>query len=317
MGMNLHRRRLGNTGLEVGEIGFGAWQLGDRRDWEAMDEDTAATLVEAALAGGVDLFDTAPNYGDGRSEEILGEVLQGRHDKVVLVSKFGHTPAGPKDFSVSWLRPSVEASLARLRTDRLDVLLLHNPPTALYAGTDPLWEALEGLRAEGLIRHYGASLDTAEEIESCLANTGSEVLEVLFNVLHQDARRAFAAVRARDAGILVKIPLDSGWLSGRYRAGSRFTGVRARWSPEEIARRAELVAQVDGLTDDGTPLARRALAFVLSYPEVGCVLPGMRTPSQLRGNLAAAGASLAPAVRRRLEIFWDDLTRDGRERLPW
>lgn len=313
----MHMRNLGRTKLSVSEIAFGAWQLGNVDDWGAMDDATAHRLVAAALERGVNLFDTAPNYAATRSERLLGEALAGRRRDVVLVSKFGHPPEGEKDFSVERFRESLDGSLSRLRTDYLDVLLLHNPPMEMYAGRDPLWDALELARREGRIRHYGASLDFAPEIELCLANTGSEVLEVLLNVLHQDARRAFPAVKARGAGVIAKVPLDSGWLTGRFDAESRFSGIRARWSREEIARRAALVGELDWLAEEGGSLTAAALGYLLAYDEVSSVIPGIRTPEQLEGAVEAAGRPLSAETRVRLEGFWERFTNDGRELLPW
>lgn len=313
----MRQRRLGRTGLTVSEIGFGSWQLGNREEWDGPHGDEARALVEAAVAAGITLFDTAPNYAAGESERILGEVLGPRRRDVVLVGKFGHTPAGPKEFTVEWFWPSLEASLRRLRTDHLDVLLLHNPPFDLYAGTDPLWKAFDAARSQGMIRHYGASLDFSAEIEACLRNTGSDVLEVLFNILHQEARRAFPAVRAREAGILAKVPLDSGWLTGRYDAKSRFTGIRARWSEADVARRAELVASLDRLTADGRSLAETAIGYVLAYDEVSCVIPGIRTRAQLEANCRAGNRRLGPGERARLESFWEAFTGGGARLLPW
>ena len=313
----METRRLGKTGLVVSEIGFGAWQLGNDDDWEGMDERSALDLVAAACDRGVNLFDTAPNYAATGSERLLGKALVGRRHDVVLVSKFGHPPTGPKDFAVERFVESLEASLRRLRTDYLDVLLLHNPPPEMYDGADPLWEALARAREQGKIRHYGASLDFAAEIEACLANTGSEVLEVLFNILHQDARRAFPLARAADAGIIAKVPLDSGWLTGRFDAQSRFAGIRSRWSREQIVRRAALVDQLRWLATDRMSLATAALAYVLAYDEVGCVIPGIRTREQLEVNTTAAGMAMSRPDKERLESFWDTFTDGGRELLPW
>ncbi len=313
----MKKRILGSTGLEVSEIGFGAWQLCNSDSWGGMDDQTALRLINEAIEGGINLFDTAPNYAATRSESILGEALKHRRDNVVIVSKFGHTPEGPKEFSVDWFWKSLEASLGRLQTDYLDVLLLHNPPAEMYAGTDPVWTALEKARGQGKIRHYGASLDFAGEVEDCLANTSSEVLEVLFSVFHQDVRRAFAAVREREAGIIAKVPLDSGWLTGRFDASSRFEGIRSRWSAEEITQRAELVSGISWLVDDGSELAHKAIGYLLSYDEVSCVIPGIRTPQQLESNLAATNYRLAPEEREQLEAFWDRFTENGANLLPW
>ena len=313
----MNKRNLGSTGLEVSEIGFGAWQLCNSESWGGMDEPTALRLVDEAIDGGINLFDTAPNYAHTKSESILGKALKNKRDDVILVSKFGHTPEGPKLFSVDWFWESLEASLGRLQTDYLDVLLLHNPPSDMYAGTDPVWAALEEARAQGRIRHYGASLDFAAEVEDCLSNTGSEVLEVLFNVFHQDVRRAFGAVREHNAGIIAKVPLDSGWLTGRFDANSQFEGIRARWSKEEIAQRAELVSEIAWLVEDGSELAHKAIAYLLAYDEVSCVIPGIRTQQQLASNLAAADCQFAPDEKTRLEALWDRVTDEGSKLLPW
>lgn len=313
----MNKRLLGSTGLEVSEIGFGAWQLCNSDSWGGMNEKTALRLIDEAIDGGINLFDTAPNYAATQSERVLGKALKSRRDKVVLVSKFGHTPKGPKEFTVAWFWKSLDASLGRLQTDYLDVLLLHNPPSEMYAGKDPVWAALEDARAQGKIRHYGASLDLAAEVEDCLANTGSEVLEVLFNVFHQDVRRAFAKVRERQAGIITKVPLDSGWLTGRFDANSRFEGIRSRWSAEEIAQRADLVSSIQWLVEDGSELAHKAIGYLLSYDEVGCVIPGIRTLQQLESNLAATQYRLTPDEREKLEVFWDRFTENGSKLLPW
>jgi aryl-alcohol dehydrogenase-like predicted oxidoreductase len=313
----MKRRQLGSTGLEVSEIGYGAWQLCNSDSWGGMDDQTALRLIDEAIDGGINLFDTAPNYADTKSESILGRALKSKRDQVVLVSKFGHTPEGPKEFSVDWFWKSLEASLGRLRTDYLDVLLLHNPPSEIYAGTDPVWAAMEEARVQGKVRHYGASLDFAAEVRDCLANTNSEVLEVLFNVFHQDVRKSFETVCQHGAGVIAKVPLDSGWLTGRFDANSRFEGIRARWSEDEIAQRAKLVSEIEWLVADNSELAHKAIGFLLSYDEVSCVIPGIRTRQQLASNLKAAGYRLSSDEKTKLEEFWDELTEDGSKLLPW
>jgi aryl-alcohol dehydrogenase-like predicted oxidoreductase len=313
----MNRRPLGKTGLEVSEIGFGGWQLCNDDSWGGMDTSTAHRLVHAAVDGGINLFDTAPNYANTRSERVLGDALQGKREQVVLVSKFGHTPEGRTQFTEDWFWESLEGSLGRLRTDYLDVLLLHNPPGEMYAGTDPLWAAMDEACAQGKIRHYGASLDLAAEVEECLSNTNSRVLEILFNIFHQDVRKAFPTVRQEGVGTIVKVPLDSGWLTGRFDASSRFQGIRARWSEEQIALRAELVSRIEWLVEDGAKLAHKAIGYLLSYDEVSCVIPGIRTLEQLESNLAAADCRVSPSDRKKLEEFWDEITVGGTDLLPW
>lgn len=298
-------------------MGFGGWQLGNAADWGPMADAEAHALVARALELGVTLFDTAPNYGSGASERLLGEALAGRRDDVVLVSKFGHLVDQRRSFDVAEFEGSLHGSLQRLRTDHVDVLLLHNPPAPVLAGNDPIWEALERAKEAGKIRHYGASLDTAAEVEACLANTGSEVLELLFNALQQDVRRAFPLVRERGVGVIAKVPLDSGWLTGKYGARSEFTGVRARWTREQVAERARLVDGLRWLGEGRTSMAAGALAYALAYDEVGCVIPGLRTREQLEGALDALEHGLAPGDRQRVEAHWEDATAGGRRPLPW
>jgi len=313
----MKKRKLGKTGLMVSEISFGAWQLGNDQSWEGMDRGAGVELVHAALEAGINLFDTAPNYGGGESERVLGEALKSRRGDVILVSKFGHRVDGPKDFSTERFMERLEGSLNRLRTDYLDVLLLHNPQADIYQGKHPIWESLEQAHSRGMIRHYGASLDFACEIEACLGNTGSEVLEVFFNILHQDVRTVFGLVGEKQTGIIVKIPLDSGWLTGKYDAHSRFDGVRNRWSREEIERRAKLVSKLNWLTVHGEELASRAIAYILSYDEVSCVIPGIRRMDHLLRNIAAADCAVTRKERKRLERFWDEFTDGGSDLLPW
>ncbi len=310
----MKRRPLGATGLEVSEVGLGAWQLGNA-DWNGPDGDAGVSLVLEALDLGCNLFDTAPGYGGGRSEEILGHALAGRRDEAVLVSKFGHTTTGGTDFGVERLRPAVEESLGRLATDRLDVLLLHNPPGELLDGRHPLYAALERLRDEGLIRAYGASVDWSADIDRVLGTTGSSVLEVLVNAFHQEPLPAVERARDRGVGVLVKVPLDSGWLSGRYGRDSVFTGVRSRWTREVVERRAVLVERFAALLPPGVSLPHAALRFVLAQPGVSSVIPGARTSEQLRDNLAAADEPLPPDVVAAVRELWQRELAD--DPLPW
>ena len=313
----MHHRRLGKTGLEVSEIGFGAWQLGNDDQWGGMSVETAHQLVRTALDRGCNLFDTAPNYAKTRSETLLGDSLKGHRQNVVLVSKFGHRPDGEPDYSVDHFWRSLHDSLTRLQTDYLDVVLIHSPPLHHLNGQDPIWAAMKEAQQQGKVRHYGASIDYACQVREVLDTTDAQVLELLFNVLHQDVRLAFDRVRDNDVGVITKVPLDSGWLTGKYNAQSVFDGVRARWSRADIERRAELVEQLNWLTDGGRPLAEQALAYLLSYDEVSCVIPGLRSMAQLDTNFAADGRRLDPADRQRLEAFWDGFTDEGRQLLPW
>jgi len=311
----MQRRPLGNTGITVSEIGLGAWQLANP-DWGVRDSGDALGVVQAALDSGCDFFDTAPGYGRGRSEEVLGQALEAVRQQVTICTKFGHGAAGTTDFAATSLRASLEASLRRLRTDYVDILLLHNPPPEIMDGTQaPHYEELERLKSEGKLRVYGVSLDSRADLETVLATTHSGAVEVYFNIFHQEPQAAFARAAAGGVGLIVKVPLDSGWLAGRYRAESRFSDVRDRWTPETIARRAALVEQVAALTLPGRSLTHLALQYVLAQPEVSTVIPGAKTAAQAHDNLAASVAALPPETVRALRDLWDRELKYSP--LPW
>ena len=311
--MNL--RPFGNTGLQVSEIGLGAWQLANP-DWGISDTGEALRIVQASLDAGCNFFDTAPGYNHGKSEEFLGQVLKPVRKKIILCSKFGHSPAWVTDFSTAAIRPSLEGSLKRLQTDYIDILLMHNPPREMMDGrVAGQYEEMEKLQAEGKIRAYGLSLDWRVELEMMLDTTKSQAAEVFFNALYQEPRPAFARAREQGVGLIVKVPLDSGWLSGRYRRDSRFEDVRKRWSPEVIERRGALVEKFATLVPPGTSMAHAALQYCLAQPEVSTVIPGAKSVEQALDNFAAADRQLSPQAVQSMADLWEtDIAADP---LPW
>jgi aryl-alcohol dehydrogenase-like predicted oxidoreductase len=312
----MQHRPFGTTGLHVSPIGFGAWQLNNPL-WGGPDEAESIRLVHAALDAGCNFFDTAPGYGDGASEQLLGQALRGRRHATVICTKFGHTGLNTKDFSVAALRPSLEESLRRLKTDYVDVLLLHNPPADRLDGAQAadLYAELEMLQREGKLRWFGASVDWSHKLRSLALTTPSRAAEVLFNAFHQEPRRAFAEAAGHGLGLIVKVPLDSGWLSGRYDEQSRFDGIRGRWTPAVIARRAVLVRQLRELLPADLPLARAALGFILAHTEVATVIPGAKSRAQLETNLAAATEPLSPSIVASIRALWEKEIAD--DPLPW
>ncbi|EOS54908.1 aldo/keto reductase [Paenibacillus barengoltzii] len=297
-------RRYGTTGKQVSEIGFGAWQLGNKQDWAGMEDDEAIRLVHEALDLGVNFFDTAPNYGQGKSEVLLGKALERKRDKAVINTKFGHSPEGT-DYSASQIRNSVERSLMRLQTDYLDSVLIHNPPFDVLDGKYGHYQVLEDLKAEGKILAYGVSVDSSREMLEALEHSQLGVMEVMFNIFYQETAQAFQAAQEKDVALIIKVPLDSGWLSGKYDENSSFSGVRSRWSPEVIQTRAKLVEQIRFLEDEHTTMTMAALRFVLAYPEVTTVIPGVRNSAQLRENVAASSAPLPEESLRKLQELWE------------
>ena len=311
----MNYRPLGRTGLEVSEIGLGCWQLASSA-WGTEDGQDASRIVETALDLGCTLFDTAPGYGAGRSESLLGDILKGRRSKVVLCSKFGHPAEGPADFSVDALRPAIQASLKRLQTDYLDVLVVHNPPPEWLDGRrSGLYEALAVMQQAGLLRAYGVSVDSLVDMQTAMQTTGSTVVEVLFNAFHQSVRPGLKTAAAQGIGLIAKVPLDSGWLAGRYGTDSRFDGVRSRWSAEDISRRAALVAQFSAQLPTGMTLSHGALAYTLAQSQFAAAIPGARSPRQVVDNMAASGMTLDErTVDAILKLWQQEIESDP---LPW
>jgi aryl-alcohol dehydrogenase-like predicted oxidoreductase len=308
-------RPFGDTGMNVSEIGLGAWQLANP-DWGVNDRNEALRIIQKSLEAGCNFFDTAPAYGRGASEELLGEGLKTVRKDVIVCTKFGHTAEGITDFSTNAIRPSIEASLRRLQTDYLDIVLLHNPPREMMDGRiSSQYAELEKLKAEGKIREYGVSLDWREEVDMVVDTTKSKALEVFFNALYQEPLPAFQKAYENGVGIIVKVPLDSGWLSGRYRKGHSFDDVRKRWPPEVIARRSELVEQFAKPIPEGTSMAHAALQFILAQPQVSTIIPGAKSVEQALDNFAAAEKQLSPEVVLSMADLWErEIMSDP---LPW
>ncbi len=301
----------------VSEIGLGAWQLGVNSGWKGMSETEAMEMVRKALDYGINFFDTAPNYGLGTGEERLGRALKGvDRSKIVINTKFGHTDSGTMNYESDYIRKSLEGSLKRLQVDYVDSLIIHNPPSHYLDGNkNDHYEILERLIDEGKIRAYGASLDTYDDMCILMQTTGSKVIEAFFNILHQDAARAFDMAIEKEVGIIVKIPLDSGWLSGKYDSESTFDDIRSRWSRKDIQTRAMLVDRIKEITQAGDNLAQLAIAFCLSYNAVSTVIPGNVNLAQLQRNVDSINYPVSHEITQKLEIFFEDEVRHLS--LPW
>lgn len=311
----MRRRPFGNTDMQVSEIGLGAWQLANP-DWGVSDKAEALRIVQAALEAGCNFFDTAPGYGGGRSEELLGQGLKSVRKDVILCTKFGHTADGRSDWRVEAIRPSLEASMQRLQTDHLDIVLMHNPPREMMDGrVSAHYEEFERLKAEGLIRAYGVSLDWRADLELVLDTTKSQAVEVFFNALYQETLPAYPKAQSQGMGLIIKVPLDSGWLSGKYRANHKFDGVRDRWSPEVLARRSALVEKFAALIPDSRSMTHAALQFVLAQPQVSTVIPGAKSVEQALDNFAAADKQLDAETIQAMRDLWTNAI-DGNP-LPW
>ena len=291
--------------------------MGVESGWSAVSASDADRMIRTALDSGINFFDTAPNYGHGTSEERLGNVFKTLdHDTVVVNTKFGRLDDGTVDFSAMQIRGSIERSLKRLQIDYVDSVIIHSPPSELLDGNKvEHYEVLERLQEEGKIRAYGASVDRAHEIETMLATTNAKVFQCFFNILHQDAKHAFDTVQKYDATVIAKIPFDSGWLTGKYDAQSRFEGVRSRWSQDDIRTRAHLVDRVREIIGEEASLQEAALGFCNAFDAVSTVIPGAVSEEQLRANRGAIECALERLIRDALEAFYREEVEPLN--LPW
>ncbi len=303
-------RKLGTSGIEVSEIGFGAWGIGGPREGVAAygptDDGESRRALRRAHELGVNFFDTADLYGLGHSESLIGEALQPVRDSVAIATKVGFLGAGTaQDFSPARIRRALEASLTRLRTQHVDLYQLHSPdPSAL---TPEVLETLEALRREGKVRATGISVRSPDEGHAAL-DLGLRVLQVNFNLADQRALRngLFARARALGAAIVVRTPLCFGFLTGRYPDEATFADGdhRGRWPLEQRRRWRSAYDAFEAALGalPGTTRAQQALRFCLSYRAVSTVIPGMLDAREVEENaLTAELPLLSEAALREIE----------------
>jgi aryl-alcohol dehydrogenase-like predicted oxidoreductase len=290
------RRTLGRSGITVAPVGIGTWQLGG--EWgQQFTQGEADAILDAGVECGLDLIDTAECYGDHLSERLVGDYLSRRdRSRWVVATKFGHEFDGflkrRDDFSVDGVRRQLEASLRALRVDRIDLYQFHSGPDSAFAN-DALWSMLDQQRRAGKVRALGASLNKSTTVQAdWAAQRGVDVIQVVYNRIDRAAETAHFPFVARDnLGVLARVPLASGLLSGKYGPDAHFAAddVRARWSRETLQRQLDAVAEIKrDEVPAGVPMAQWAIAWCLRNPLVTAVIPGCRNPAQVRDNAAAA-----------------------------
>ncbi len=308
-------RAYANTGKQVSELGFGAWQLGNTNKYEWGDsKQDPIRLVHAAIDSGVTFFDSALNYGQGASMECLGKALVGKRNDVAVNTKFGHTPQG-ENFDHTTLKETVEQTLRILKTDHIDSVMLHSPKIELCNGNSPLFPVFQKLVTEGKILAFGASLDEYTTIHELVSTTPSSVVMPLFNINFQDSGRSFKEAAEKEYGVVVKVPMDSGWLTGKYSAQSSFTDIRSRWSTEDKERRFALQQKLVALIDGEMSLHEASLSFILAQPEVSTVIPGIKNEAQLYSNISAVEKTMSQELVQKLKYFYE--TDVASSPLPW
>jgi len=305
----MQRRQLGPDGLAVTEIGLGCWQLGGGwgNDW---DDAIAQQTLQAAFDAGVRFIDTADVYGDGASERSIGRFLAGhREADLVVATKLGRAGIYPDGYTRASLREATERSLERLGVDALDLTQLHCVPTDVLR-QGHVFDWLRELQQEGLIRRWGASVESVEEGLICLAQDGLTSLQVIFNVFRQKpAQELFPQAAARGVGIIVRLPLASGLLGGKITRATTFRdddhrnfnrdgamfNVGETFAGLKLETGIAATEQVAALVPAGMTMAQMALRWILDHPAVSTVIPGASRPDQVRANVDAAAVAPLPA----------------------
>ena len=283
-------REIGQTGIRTSVVGFGAWAIGGS-GWGPVDDATSLRALQEAIDLGVTFIDTADAYGPRHSEELVAKVLHGRRDRLILATKVGndfYQEPRRKNFAPDYVRFAVDQSLSRLGTDYIDIYQLHNPSEEVIRQGDT-FAALEDLKAAGKIRFWGVSIGPASEGIAAMETGNPATLQVVYNLLAQEpARELFPRARARGVGIIARVPLASGLLTGKFTPETTFPegDHRANWKPTELRARLERVESLRFLAK-GRTLAQAALRFAVADPAVSVVIPGAKTAAQVRENVAA------------------------------
>ena len=300
-------RRLGRHGPVVGEVGLGCWQFGGA--FGPMTEATAGEVMRSAVASGVDFFDTADVYGGGCSEEWIGNFLRSCDRRVFVATKYGRAGSTfPDGYSEAGMRSAIEASRARLGVEALDLLQLHCIPGRLLRQGE-VFDWLRRAQRDGLIRHFGASVESVEEGLLCLEQEGLLSLQIIFNIFRQKpAEQLLPRAQERGVGIIVRLPLASGLLAGKFgpetvfpesdhrhfnRDGEHFN-VGETFAGLPFAKGVELAGKIRTRMPQGLTMPQASMRWILDHEAVSVVIPGASSSAQARENTTASVLSPLP-----------------------
>jgi len=308
----MRSRQLGKTNRQASEIGFGAWAIGG--GWGETDEDESLAAMHAAVDAGVTFFDTADVYGDGRSERLIGRLLREREESLVVATKFGRrAPLDVSQYTYENLRSWLERSRDNLGVEIVDLVQLHCPPWETYY-EPAVFEACDQLVEEGLVRAYGVSVEKVEEALKAIEYPSVSTVQIIFNIFRQrPAELFFGQAQRRDVGVIVRVPLASGLLTGKFDRDSSFPpddhrtfnrhgeqfDVGETFAGVDFELGLDVVDELRPLLPEGATLAQLALRWILSFDAVSTVIPGAKTPEQARMN--AAAANLPPLSAETME----------------
>ena len=320
-------RELGRTGWKVSAISFGTWAIG--AEWGTVNDRESLAALHRALDQGVNLFDTADVYGDGRSERLLAQLRAERSEPFYIATKAGRrlNPHVAGGYNRENLTAFVERSLRNLKTDTLDLLQLHCPPTPVYYMPE-VFEVLDELVGDGKLRNYGVSVEKVEEALKAIEYPGVQSVQIIFNIFRQrPSELFFAEAQRRRVGILARLPLSSGMLSGKLTPNSSFAANDHRafnrngesfdrgetFSGLDYDTGLEAVEELRALVPSDWTMAQMALRWILMFPEVTCAIPGAKRPEQVDENTRAT--DLPPLTPETMSAIADIYNRQIRSRV--
>ena len=317
-------RELGRTGWKVSEVSFGAWAIGGA--WGDVNDKESLAALHAALDGGVNFFDTADVYGDGRSERLLAKLRKERKEKFYIATKAGRRlpKQTPEGYSRENLAMWIERSLRNLEMDTIDLLQLHCPPTEVYYRPE-VFGVLDDLVKAGKLRHYGVSVEKVEEALKAIEFPGVQTVQIIFNIFRQrPAELFFPEAQRRKVGILARVPLASGMLSGKITRDRKFAKDDHRnfnrhgvafdrgetFSGVDFETGLHAVEQLRKLIPAQATLAQLALRWILEFPAVTCAIPGAKRPAQVTENIGASDlATLSAGTMKKIRALYNEQIR--------
>lgn len=299
-------RPLGSTGYQVSVISFGAWAIGG--SWGNVDDDESIAALHTAIDNGVNFIDTADVYGDGRSERLISQVLKEREEEIIVATKAGRrlNPHVADGYNKQNLTTFIERSLKNLDVDALDLVQLHCPPTDVYYRPE-VFEILDDLKQAGKIKHYGVSVEKVEEALKAIEYNGVETVQIIFNMFRmRPSELFFEQAKKHNIGILARVPLASGLLTGKMNKKTTFEAddhrnynregqafdVGETFSGVDFNTGIDAANAIEALKPDNATMAQFALRWILMFDAVSCAIPGAKNPKQASDN--AQSANLAP-----------------------
>lgn len=318
-------RILGRTGFKVSEISLGTWQVGGK--WgEPFRHDTADTILHAAIDKGINFIDTADVYGDGESEKAVGRLVRSLPDRIYVATKCGRRlhPHNNEAYTPQVLRKFVEESLKNTGLETIDLIQLHCPPTEVYYRPE-IFAEFDKMVAEGKIRKLGVSVEKVEEALKAIEYPNVDTVQIIFNIFRQRPKALFfEQARIKNIGIIVRVPLASGLLSGKFDAHTLFSPADHRnfnrngeafdkgetFSGVDYKTGLEAVERLKRELPDREP-AMLALGWILTFPEVSCIIPGASRPDQVVENIKASHINpLQKQELEKIEEVYSSLIKD-------